>query len=58
VEDVPPADDVVALLPTTKAPPAAALDAVPLTWPPEVEIKMSCSVSGLCQKAGATSITT
>ena len=42
----------------TKAPPAAALDWVPLTVPPEVEMKMSCRVSGLCQKAGATSITT
>ena len=28
------------------------------TEPPDVEMKMSCRVSGLCQKAGATSITT
>jgi len=48
-----------AALPTNKSPPpAAALDWVPLTEPPDVEMKMSCKVSGLCQKAGATSITT
>src|SRR5690348_12064027 len=46
------------LLPMIKAPPAPAVDWVPFTAPPEVEMKMSCSVSGLCQKAGATSITT
>ncbi len=47
-----------ALPATTKAPPAAAEDCVPLTEPPEVEMKISFRVSGLCQKAGATSITT
>src|SRR3954469_18766485 len=45
-------------LDSTKAPPAPAVAWVPLTAPPEVEIKMSRKVSGLCQKAGATSITT
>src|SRR5690242_12669014 len=58
----PPWDDAVVAVEeapeSTKAPPAAAVDWVPLTEPPEVEMKMSRRVSGLCQKAGATSITT
>ena len=38
-----------ALLPITKAPAAAAVDWLPLTLPPEVEMKMSRRVSGFCQ---------
>jgi hypothetical protein len=47
-----------ALLPTTKAPAAAAVDWLPVTLAPEVEMKRSRRVSGLCQYCGATSITT
>src|SRR3954471_24458550 len=46
------------VLAMTKAPPAAAVAWVPFTAPPEVEMNMSCSVSGLCQKDGATSMIT
>jgi hypothetical protein len=37
---------------------APAEDCVPLSAPPEVLTQTSLSVSGLCQKLGATSITT